>query len=305
MGWSNRSVWDRRLVGASVLAVLVVPVAAIQMTSVNWSGASPTPPRIASLSRSTGPVVGGTKVTITGHGFNGATGVTFGSTPAQSFGATSTTQITAVAPAEAGGTVAITVTTSGGQSPATPADVFRYMYPVPRLTGAVPLDAPLSGGTTVTFTGSGLTGATRLNFGTLAVSPVSVNAAGTQLTVTTPGGAPPATVVFVSATTPGGTSNYVTFVFGPIVTSLSRTTGPATGGTKVTITGNLFTGVTRVRFWTGHGTDTARWTVNSPTSITAFAPAHAPGVVAVIVTTSANGETPPYSGSAAQFYTYV
>ncbi|WP_309241314.1 IPT/TIG domain-containing protein, partial [Nocardia sp. BSTN01] len=53
---------------------------------------------------------------LTGTGLTGATGVSFGATPASSFTVDSDTQITAVAPAGAAGTVSVTVATVGGTS---------------------------------------------------------------------------------------------------------------------------------------------------------------------------------------------
>ena len=67
-----------------------------------------------------GPHGGGTTATITGTNLLGATAVKFGATHA-TFTIVSATQITATAPAEAAGTVDITVTTPGGTS-ATGAD---------------------------------------------------------------------------------------------------------------------------------------------------------------------------------------
>jgi len=68
----------------------------------------------------------GTVVTVTGSGFTGATGVRFGAKAAKSFTVVSDTEITAVSPAHAAGTVGIRVTTPGGVSPAVAAD--RYTY---------------------------------------------------------------------------------------------------------------------------------------------------------------------------------
>ena len=67
-------------------------------------------------------------VTITGTGFNtasGATAVHFGSTAAVAVGCASATTCTAVSPAGSG-TVSVRVTVSGLQSPDTPADDFTY-----------------------------------------------------------------------------------------------------------------------------------------------------------------------------------
>ena len=67
-----------------------------------------------------------TTVTITGSGFTGATGVFFGSTPADSFTVDNDTQITAVATFEGAKTVDVTVTTAGGTSATSSNDQFTY-----------------------------------------------------------------------------------------------------------------------------------------------------------------------------------
>ena len=46
---------------------------------------SPTWPTVSGMSPTTGPLAGGTLVTITGTGFTGVTAVDFGTTPATSF----------------------------------------------------------------------------------------------------------------------------------------------------------------------------------------------------------------------------
>jgi outer membrane autotransporter protein len=68
----------------------------------------------------------------------------------------------------------------------------------------------------------------------------------------------------------------------PAVTELSPQTGPAAGGTSVTITGTDFTGATGVKFG---GTPAASFTVESATRIKATAPAGT-GVVDVRVSTA-------------------
>ncbi len=75
-------------------------------------------PAVTTLSPTTGPVAGGTSVTITGTAFTGATAVKFGSTAATSFTVNSATAITAKAPAGSSGMVEVTVTTPYGTSPA-------------------------------------------------------------------------------------------------------------------------------------------------------------------------------------------
>jgi IPT/TIG domain len=85
-------------------------------------------PTVSGVSPSSGSTAGGEAVTISGSGLDGATGVSFGGTPAASFTA-SATQITATAPAHVQGTVDVLVTGPGGVSPATGADLFSYVRP--------------------------------------------------------------------------------------------------------------------------------------------------------------------------------
>ena len=74
----------------------------------------------------------------------------------------------------------------------------------PSVTSITPATGPAAGGTVVTINGSFLTGATGVNFGTVAATNVSVNADGTQITATAPAGTG---IVDVTVVTPlGGTS---------------------------------------------------------------------------------------------------
>ncbi|WP_280822736.1 putative Ig domain-containing protein [Pseudaminobacter soli (ex Li et al. 2025)] len=83
----------------------------------------------------------------------------------------------------------------------------------------------------------------------------------------------------------------------PTVTSISPTSGPAAGGTSVTITGTNLLGATAVKFG---ATNATSYTVSSATSITATAPA---GVGTVDVTV-ANGSQISATSAADQF-TYI
>jgi len=256
-------------------------------------------PTITSLSR-TGPLSGYNTVTITGTGFSTVTTVKFATLTAQSFTVRSSTQIIAYAPPHAAGTVRVSVTTLGGTTPSTGADLYKYTYPVPAVTAIAPASGPAAGGTTVTVSGSGFTGATAVYFGTTKVTTtISVNARANQLTVKSPAGVS-GSAVNVRVVTPGGESPVVTadlFTYGPTITSLSRTSGPVGGGTKVTITGRGFTTVHNVTFGT---TPAKSYTVKSPTQIIATSPAHAAGQVRISVTTAA-GTTPATNND---LYTY-
>ena len=249
-------------------------------------------PTVTSLSRTSGPDSGGSKVTITGTGFSTVRKVTFGTTTAV-FTVSSATSIIATSPAHAVGTVRISITTAGGTTPTSRGDSFKYTYPVPTVSAVSPASGPATGGTSVTVSGSGFSGASTVYFGSSTGTALSVNAGGTQLNVKSPAGTSGA-AVNVRVVTPGGTSAIVSsdlFTYGPVITSLSRTTGPVGGGTKVTITGNGFTTVKHVKFGTTTGTS---YTVKSATQIVATSPAHAAGTAAISVTTTA-GTTPTSS----------
>ncbi|MEE2850036.1 MAG: IPTL-CTERM sorting domain-containing protein [Pseudomonadota bacterium] len=92
-----------------------------------------TPPTttITGVSPASGPNGGGYPVVITGTNFTGATSVTFGGVPANSYTVNSATQITATVPAGTVGPVDIVVTTPQGTNPNTRADDFTYGAPSP------------------------------------------------------------------------------------------------------------------------------------------------------------------------------
>jgi IPT/TIG domain-containing protein len=141
-------------------------------------------PGLSSLSPSSGPTAGGTSVVITGTNFTGATAVTFGGTSA-SFTVNSATQITAIAPHHAAGTVDVLVATPNGISAAVQGDQFLYVAAVPTVTGVLPASGPAAGGTFVTVTGTNFGGATGVAFGDTAAGSFSVNSA-TQLQAVSP-----------------------------------------------------------------------------------------------------------------------
>lgn len=162
----------------------------VEVTALAPGGASPAseadhfsyvpagaPPRIKKLDRKNGPAAGGTTVTITGTGFVGVEGVSFGSTPAENVTVTSPRSITAIAPPGTSGKVDIRVTTANGVSPLTfdrYRDLFRYANPI--VEEIEPSQGPRAGGNAVTILGSGFApgdGLTRFFFGkTLASSVV-------------------------------------------------------------------------------------------------------------------------------------
>nr|WP_244422839.1 IPT/TIG domain-containing protein [Bradyrhizobium sp. ORS 278] len=235
-------------------------------------------PTVTAISPATGTAAGGTSVTITGTNLAAASAVRFGSTSAASYTVNSATQITATSPAGSG-TVDVTVTTAGGTSATSAADQFTY---IPLVTAISPASGPTTGSTAVTITGNGFTGASAVKFGAANATSFTVNSA-TQITATSPSGA--AGTIDVTVTTSGQTSptsaaDQFTYAAAPTVTSISPSSGPASGSTSVIITGTGFTAATAVSFG---ATAATSYTVNSATQITAFAPAGT-GTVDVRVT---------------------
>lgn len=175
--------------------------------------------------------------------------------------------------------------------------IFAIGAAAPTLTNVSPATGVLAGGTVLTLTGTNfVNGATvafvELPSGDVFGSPSSKAAASvtfnsaTQLTVTTPSatnaGAVDVVVMnpdFQTATRASGFT-YTTTPPAPTVTAVSPNTGSTAGGGTVTITGTGFVATPTVTFG---GTSASRTFVSS-TTLTATVPAHAAGIVNVVVT---------------------
>jgi hypothetical protein len=248
-------------------------------------------PAITSVSPVSGPLAGGTSVAVHGTGFTGASAVVFGNgAPAASFSVNATgTVLTAVSPVHVAGVVNVKVTTPVGTSAVVAADQYTFTAAPPVITALAPKSGSVNGGDTVTVTGTGFTGTSKVLFGNgfPAVS-FEVNPAGTQLTVVSP--VHVAGAVNLRVTTPAGTSAVVTadqFTFKappPVITGVSPAIGSTAGGATVTITGTGFAGASAVTFGTGVNA-TAFEVSPDGTTITVTAPAHAAGAVNIKVTT--------------------
>ena len=243
------------------------------------------PPSITKVTPNAGPTGGGTTVTLTGSGFvSGATTVTFGGTviPAGSVTFVSSTQIKVSSPSHASGSVTVKATTAGGTS----GSGEHFLYGGPAITSFTPPAGPTSGGTTVTITGTGFTGATAVHFGTKTAASFHVTSATTIKAVTKSNRAG---LVTVTVTTPGGTavagSDY-RYEPVPFITNFTPTVGTTAGGTMVTITGSGFVaGSTTVKF----GTTTAASVVVTATNndiLYAVTKPHAAGPVTISITTA-------------------
>ena len=252
-------------------------------------------PAVAKVSPDKGPEAGGTSVTITGENLGEATAVRFGSSSATSFEVISATSITAVSPAGTTGAVDVTVSTPGGESAISTADKFSYVA-LPTVAKVSPDKGPTAGGTSVTITGTDLSEATAVEFGSVSATSFKVISA-TSVTAVVPAGTG---TVDVTVSTAGGASatssaDQFSYVPPPTVTNVNPNAGPTAGGTSVIITGTNLGEATAVKFGSNGATGVE---VHSATSITAFAPAGS-GTVHVTVSTpggmSAAGEANEFS----------
>jgi hypothetical protein len=263
-----------------------------------YGSASPAP-TVNAVSPSSGPAAGGTSVQVTGTNFVSGATVSFGGTAAIGVTVVSATTLSATTPAHASGAVNVVVTNPDGQN-GTLAGGFTYLALAPTVTGVAPNGGPISGGTSVTVTGTNFASGATVSFGGTAATNVAVVGA-TRITATTPAhAAGPVTVV---VTNPGGQSGTLAgaFTYGsgspaPTVTGVSPDSGPAAGATSVQVAGTNFVSGATVSFG---GTAATGVTVVNATTLSATTPAHASGAVNVVVT-NPDGQ----SGMLANGFTY-
>jgi hypothetical protein len=144
-----------------------------------------------------------------------------------------------------------------------------------------PNQGSTGGGTPVTITGTNLSNTSAVRFGNKPATSVT-QVSPTQVTAVSPSGTG---MVGVTVTTPGGTSNPVSFFYvgAPFKSSLGTTSGPLAGGNTITLNGTGLSTATSVDF----GGVTATPTVTSDSSLSVTVPAGAAaGPVSVSVTTA-------------------
>jgi large repetitive protein len=280
----------------ALVSLIALAVAALGVLAPVGARAA-SPPAITGVDPPSGPIGGGTLVTITGVAFDGATEVDFGTTSA-SYTVVDGSTINAVSPAGTSGTVDVRVTTPDGTSAVSNSDHFTYQEE-PVVDALDPISGPLGGGIQVTISGSNFIGTTDVKFGVKSVDPDSftVDPTGTEINAISPD-ITEIGPVGVTVTTPSGTSGGATFTYqdGPAITELDPPSGPIAGGTTVVIVGSSFIGATKVEF--GDVTfGPSSFTVGGdpgedPQTITLDSPAvAATGDVDVIVTTPSGTST--------------
>lgn len=239
-------------------------------------------PAITALTPSSGPLAGGSTLTVSGNNLNGAVVVLFGAIPALFFTVLSPTIVNVtVPPGLAIGSVPVTITTLSGTSPGFP---YTYLAP-PQPTTIFPTAGVISGGTSVAITGTGLTGTTSVLFGSTPSQGVITVTGDTLVTVTAP--PHPVGTVPVTISTPGGTDSSLSYSFQPpaVITSVTPALGPLAGGNLISIAGAGLFGANAVLFGNVPATNVITISDNL---VTAIAPAEAAGAVSVNVSTAAS-----------------
>ena len=261
-------------------------------------------PTVTSVSPTSGPVTGGTDVTVTGTHFQPGAQVLFGpSDGSTSFtddltgtpvSVLSSTSILVTAPPGIVGATNVVVLNPDGQSGALKsgsAGHYTYSGTAPSITSVSPATGSSLGGTPVTITGAGFLAGAKVAFAASGeLSPrtgtsVVVSADGTQITANTPAHAAGQVDVVVTNRGGGNATKTGAFTFSaapaPDITTLSVASGTSLGGTQLTISGTNFSAGTTVSFG---GTAAASAAALNATTIAARTPGHAAGAVDVTVT---------------------
>jgi hypothetical protein len=268
---------------------------------------APPAPVITSVSPDSGTVAGGNTVVITGTGFTTPNGygcwgcgsgygyVKFGNTYAGVRSYTDT-QITVVAP-EKSTTGQVDITVGNAWSSISASNSYTYTAsPTPTITSLSSTSLSATGGSSITLTGTNFYGINAIYIGKSYVN-FTVNSP-TQILLN-PGilgqiGLQDFSVVTRWATVTKNQYVTVTAPVAPTITSVSPNSGPATGGTQITIRGKNFTPVYDYTCWgcLGYnyvtiGGNFAKVTSYTDTEIVATIPqGSVVGIVDVAVSTS-------------------
>ncbi len=150
----------------------------VPVTSNSYSLVAPSLPTVTAITPTGGSSAGGTLVTVTGTNFTDNAIVFFGQYLSTSVTYTSSTQLSAVAPAQAPGITDITVTTLGGTSSTSLADQFTSLAPPPPPSNSDSISLVASGttlkpGSSVTLIASLTQTTTNSSTGVITTIPIT------------------------------------------------------------------------------------------------------------------------------------
>lgn len=238
------------------------------------------PPRLQRVTPTSGPATGGTTVTITGRNFTPDATVAFGGSLAAQVRVLNPGTISAVIPAGVPGPVDVVVTTPGGAD--TLARAFTYVLDL-HLVSVSPTAGPRAGGMPITLTGSGFVPGSTVALGRALASSVIVVDQSTITAVTPPGKEGPTDVTVVA---PDGTRstlpNGFTYLSPPKLHRITPASGPTTGGSLLTVTGEALPADTQASFC---GVPAGDVRVLSESRLTLITPPGVAGTCDVVITT--------------------
>lgn len=259
-------------------------------------GGSGSQPAIFSLSPTSGPNEGGTRVTIVGDGFEAPVQVLFGQGTVTSFQgqeaaieSITRNRITVISPAARGfgqdnlnQVVDILVRNLSSGLAIVRDSAFQYGNEV-LITSVGPGSGNAEGGDLVTIFGQGFEAPVAVAIGDLPQTVILVTGTEIVFRTTAPrvsdceidepgfsGGSAEVSVVNINTGDGATGPNFTFFITEPLITRITPTNGPQAGGTNVTITGLGFEAPVRVLF----GSQNASVGATTSTSISVVTPAY-------------------------------
>jgi len=261
---------------------------------LNWMQLDNAPaPAIYAAAPLSGPVSGGTLVTITGANFQPLALVTIGGASCTVSGEITANSLRCTTPSGLAGPATIVVVNPDSQN-GQKVNGFTF-NPLPTVSSLNPASGPSVGGTPVTISGADFQSGATVTIGGSAC-PVSGPFAADTLRCTTSTGTLGAVLVVVTNADGGVGQKTGGFTYlAPTVTALSASAASLWGGAVVTVTGTSFATGAVVKF----GTVAATTTFVDTTSLTAVVPPGSAGTVQVSVvnTDAASGATQSFTYS--------
>ena len=253
-------------------------------------------PTISSISSNSGPIAGGRAVTISGTNYISGATVSIGGVACSGLTVVDASTITCTTGNHVtAGIVDVVVTNTDGQT-GTLSSGYNYRA-APTITSFTPSGGSISGGTSVTITGTGFYSGVSVAIGgascaTTAVSTTSITCLTSALGASTVS----LVVTNTDAQTVTAGSAY-TYQPAPTVTSISATSGSTVGGLTINVYGTGFIAGQTILIDASSCTSVVHVSSNH---LTCHTPAHSAGVVSVSVQ---NPDT--QTGSLGSAFTYI
>ncbi len=268
---------------AAFLVMFVAVAVALVLSGVPRSAHAGTNPTIGGVSPSSGSVLGGTQITITGSDFLPGAAVYIGGAAATGVVVASSTQITATTPRGITGSANVLIINSdGGARTLNSGFFYTEASSALSISGLSAASGPIRGGTPLIITGTGFSG-TVVTFGGAPATGVQVLGPSSISLRTPPGVAGAVTVAVRNGDgTTASLPNAFTYAGGGLeVTGVTPLGGLVAGGAAMRIFGYGFAAGSAVLVG---GTPATNVVVVNSTLITATSPAGVVGTVPVVVT---------------------